>query len=376
MTYPHPCSTLHVPAHGRLRDALKAALILGVLVNCAPEQAVESLVRLSPVASIPAPLSTNDEITLADEDTACVINSYEVRVRCSDRAGSVVGVFGREGEGPGEFLGLGALERGPDGTIGVFDLRASRMTVFRPDGARLSETPVPLFFLPAAPFGSVINGYYLALPSDTVVGLAVLADVDVASGEVLWARDGLDDLVESECGRVVPGRPIPGGGYVFRACQGELVFIGDRDDVHGTAITPPTYVAELPNERDVEAYREGISSIGRGSGMSLPKSASEPYVEGFRETPKTWLLAGDPLVYDDRERLWAATTRDRDRFSYLDVYEGTEYMGTVRIRDRLVGYDILGGTLVALVDRQPGVDGIARRAIDWYRIDEMTFGGS
>ena len=66
---------------------------------------------------------------------------------------------------------------------------------------------------------------------------------------------------------------------------------------------------------------------------------------------------------------------DRDRFSYLDVYEGTEYMGTVRVRDRLVGYDILGGTLAVLVDRQPGVDGIARRAIDWYRIDEVTFGG-
>ena len=375
MTYPRPRSTPRVPTRCRLRDALKAALILATSVSCAPEQADESLVRLSPVASIPAPLSTNTEITLVDEDTACVINSYEVRVRCSDRAGSVVGAFGREGEGPGEFQRLGSLERGPDGTIGVFDMRAGRMTVFRPDGVRLSETPVPRLFSPAAPFGSVINGYYLALPSDTVVGLAVLADVDVASGEVLWARDGLDDLIESECGRVVPGRPIPGGGYVFRSCQSELVFIDDRDDVHGTAITPPTYVAELPNERDVDDYGEGISSIGRRSGMSLPKSALEPYLAGFRETPKGWFPAGDPLVYDDQERLWAATTRDRDRFSYLDVYEGTEYMGTVRVRDRLVGYDILGGTLAVLVDRQPGVDGIARRAIDWYRIDEVMFGG-
>ena len=153
------------------------------------------------------------------------------------------------------------------------------------------------------------------------------------------------------------------------------MFIDDRDDVHGTAITAPTYVPELPNERDVDAYREGISSIGRGSGMSLPKSAWEPYLAGFRETPKGWFLAGDPLVYDAQERLWTATTRDRDRFSYLDVYEGTEYMGTVRIRDRLVGYDILGGTLAVLVERQPGVDGIARRAIDWYQVDEVTFGG-
>ena len=347
MTYPHPCSTLHVPTRCRLRDALKAALILGISVSCAPEQAVKSLVRLSPVASIPAPLSANTEIALVDETTACVINSYEVQVRCSDRAGSVVGAFGGEGEGPGEFRAMGALERGPDGTIGVFDLRADRMTVFRPDGVRLSETRVPRLFLPAAPFGSVISGYYIALPNDTVVGLSVLADVDVTSGEVLWARDGLDDLIESECGWVSPGRPIPGGGYVFSSCQSELVFIDDRDDVYGTAVTAPTYVEELPNERDVDAYREGISSIGRGSGMSLPKSASEPYVAGFRETPKTWLLAGDPLVYDDRERLWAATTRDRDRFSYLDVYEGTEYMGTVRVRDRLVGCRLSNGLFSA-----------------------------
>ena len=304
MRYPRPRSTLRVPTRCRLRDALKAALILATSVSCAPEQAVESLVRLSPVASIPAPLSTSTEITLVDEDTACVINSYEVQVRCSDRAGLVVGAFGREGEGPGEFLAMGALERGPDGTIGVFDLRADRMTVFRPDGVRLSETRVPRLFLPAAPFGSVISGYYIALPNDTVVGLSVLADVDLASGEVLWARDGLDDLVESECGQVFPGRPIPGGGYVFQL---------------------------LPERTRV--------------------------------------------VYDAQERLWTATTRDRDRFSYLDVYEGTEYMGTVRVRDRLVGYDILGGTLAVLVDRQPGVDGIARRAIDWYRIDEVTFGG-
>ena len=78
MTYPRPRSTPRVPTRCRLRDALKAALILATSVSCAPEQADESLVRLSPVASIPAPLSTNTEITLVDEDTACVINSYEV----------------------------------------------------------------------------------------------------------------------------------------------------------------------------------------------------------------------------------------------------------------------------------------------------------
>ena len=293
MTYPHPCSTLHVPTRCRLRDALKAALILGISVSCAPEQAVKSLVRLSPVASIPAPLSANTEIALVDETTACVINSYEVQVRCSDRAGSVVGAFGGEGEGLGEFRAMGALERGPDGTIGVFDLRADRMTVFRPDGVRLSETRVPRLFLPAAPFGSVISGYYIALPNDTVVGLSVLADVDVTSGEVLWARDGLDDLIESECGWVSPGRPIPGGGYVFSSCQSELVWFtthrnGSGLRLPGTVTASRTWTSmKGPNTWGPFASKTGWWATTSLAGRWLPWSTASPASTESRGEPST-----------------------------------------------------------------------------------------
>ena len=83
---------------------------------------------------------------------------------------------------------------------------------------------------------------------------------------------------------------------------------------------------------------------------------------------------GPALVFDSLERLWVATTRDRDNFSYLDIWIGTEYAGTVRIRDRLMGYDILGSTLAALVERKPGPDGVALRAVDWYDIGDVEFG--
>ena len=39
-----------------------------------------------------------------------------------------------------------------------------------------------------------------------------------------------------------------------------------------------------------------------------------------------------------------------------------------------MGYDILGSTLAALVERKPGPDGIAPRAIDWYDIGDVEFG--
>ena len=38
-----------------------------------------------------------------------------------------------------------------------------------------------------------------------------------------------------------------------------------------------------------------------------------------------------------------------------------------------MGYDILGSTLVALVERKPDPDGIAAKAIDWYDIGDLEF---
>ena len=57
--------------------------------------------------------------------------------------------------------------------------------------------------------------------------------------------------------------------------------------------------------------------------MSLPQSAMDPYVIGFREQPKKWFHGFRPFAYDAHGRLWVATTRDHDRFSYFEV-DGTD----------------------------------------------------
>ena len=65
------------------------------------------------------------------------------------------------------------------------------------------------------------------------------------------------------------------------------------------------------------------------------------------------------------------TQRDLFEWSYLDVYENAEYVGSVKVRDRLRGFDLVGSTLVVLVDRQVGADdadGVPDRALDWYDI--------
>ena len=77
------------------------------------------------------------------------------------------------------------------------------------------------------------------------------------------------------------------------------------------------------------------------------------------------------------DALGVATTRDHDAFSYFDIWTDTAYTGAVRVRDRLMGFDIFGSTLVTLVERTPGADGIGERAIDWYDLGEVVnTGGS
>ena len=354
----------------RFSDPCVAALLVATISGCVAEEGGEGFdVHLSPSASTAAQLSASNEVALADENTACVINSYESRIRCNDRAGSVVGVFGGEGDGPGEFRRLSFIRRGPNGTVGAFDMDLSRLTVFTPFGVRVDETRLPTGFVPGGPFGNSLLGQLFTFPAGDMVPV----EVDAGTGEVLWQRDNLDGVAETECGELIAVLPSVGGGWIFRACRKKLVFLTDRDGDHATIVEAPTYVEELPNERDVEAYRESIANISGGAGRSLPASAWEPYLADFRETPKRWFLRGSPMVYDSQDRLWVATTRDRDAFSYLDIYIGTEYAGTVRIRDRLMGYDLLGSTMAALVERQPDRNGIAGRAIDWYRIDGLDF---
>lgn len=321
---------------------------------------------LKPVASVDAPLSRNTDVALVDENTACVINSHEFLVQCRNRAGSRVGVFGGEGEGPGEFRRPAYVERGPAGTLGVFDLALRRMTVFQASGTRLSETTLPPVFFPVGPFGTSVTGHYFTVPEGTPVPI----EVELTSGEILWEWRGVHDLVETECGMLGPGLRGPDGGYVFRACENELVFVPAREADRATVVSAPTYVPELPNERDVDAYREDLAAMA--GGMSMPRSAMTPYLDSFREEPKMWFLVPRSLAYDGVGRLWVATTRDRDASSYLDVYVGVDYAGTVRIRDRLVGYDLLGSTMAALVERTPGPNGVGNRAIDWYQIDGVN----
>ena len=197
-------------------------------------------------------------------------------------------------------------------------------------------------------------------------------EVDAFSGEVIWERPDLVDTVGRDCFAGITGILNPEGGLVTTACGHELVFLDPFAAEMSLVVAAPNHFAALPSDRDVEAYLDGLARIGGGSGFLSP-ARKEAYAAGYREEPRRWFLSQTSLAFDGENRLWAALTLDRDAFSYLEIWPGARYAGTVRIRDRLMGFDILGSTLVALVERKPDRHGIAQRAIDWYDIGEIEF---
>ena len=334
-----------------------AASMAAATVACDSGTATAPTVSLVSVASVSAPFSDATRPLLVNQDLVCLANSFEMRVRCVDRGGHLVGMFGRKGEGPGEFELPPHLLRGPNGTVGTISI--NRLTVFTPGGDLVDHMTLPISFLqPAAKaFDTTLLGHSYEGPSMSPV------EIDLASATLRWERHDIHNVVATECGRVALGVASPTGGWTFPACQRELVFFLDRDAPTATAIRSPTYAEELPNERDLAEHQERAGRM-----------AFQMDLDTYRETPKRNHLRIGSLAYDDQARLWVATQRDRAHFSYFDLYGGTEYVGSVQIKDRVLGYDLYGSTLVVLVERPLDADGIGWRALDWYDIAEVDLG--
>ena len=357
------------------RATVAVVLVATATVGCSRGAGDDVPFSLRPFASNRLPLSRSDDVALVSADVACILNSFESQIVCTDRRGHDVGVFGREGEGPGEFRGSPGLERGPDGMLAVFEIHSAQLSFFQPNGTLVSETRMPVDFFMSDLHAGRGLGYRLAMLDRTrsadqpdYVPMAV----DAFSGEVIWERPDLVDSVGRDCFTGITGILNPKGGLVTTACGHELVFLSPFAVESASAVVAPNYVALPPSDRDVEAYLDRVTRIGGGSGFLSP-AQKEAYAAEYRAEPRRWFLSQTSLAFDGENRLWAALTLDRDAFSYIEIWIGARYAATVRIRDRLLGFDILGSTLVALVEREPDQYGIAQRGIDWYDIAEIEF---
>jgi len=304
---------------------------------------------------------------LSDETTACVITSREAEIHCVNRTGDVIGVFGRKGRGPGEFQLISHLVGGPDNALGVVDDRLERFSVFEPSGILATDVALPdggWTFGTVRRFDTHLAGIWQSFDvlrrGQASTALLPLIEVDIASGEV--AHQEIPPVeAEVECGTIIYGVPTPQGGWVYVACEGHLVFVGE--DGTTTVLRAPTYTGELPDDRDVAE---------RGAGGTVAREDLEEY----RNTSEHYHLLLAQHKFDEQGRFWIATQRDRDEYSYLDVYVPGDaaFLGSVRVDDRIIGFDLLGSTLVVVVERQvspENPDGIAERAVDWYDLSGM-----
>jgi hypothetical protein len=126
----------------------------------------------------------------------------------------------------------------------------------------------------------------------------------------------------------------------------------------------PEYREERRNARDMEERAETYRAVFK---MEAP-------AEVLREQaakPKPALVPGEPLKYDSRGRLWLLTSRGHDEFSYFEVFDGERHVGRARVRDRVLGFDVLDTTLVVLAERGTrDANGLRPLHLDWYRVPE------
>lgn len=350
---------------------LVAWVVLGTLAcstDVGPEPAA-TVFEATLMARVMVPEPTRStEIVLTEEDTACIIYSYDEQIHCTTTDGGGF-TLGRAGDGPGEFRGLVTLLRGGGGSITAID--RSGLRTLSPSGEVLSAVVLPGFlFGTDRMLGQSLSG-------TRVTPWAVwLEEIDTRTGEVLWERDFPVDA-PGECaehpllteGTLSVSAHVPTNGYltpwnsVLFICRANLALWEHRDAEEFEVLDPVSHEDEYPNAQDVADYEATMRAVPGASDFA--REARE-----YANTPKHWWMGGQTPVFDQaRDWAWIGANRDRESFSYVDIFAGErfEYVGAMRVEGRMVGFDLLGSTLVVLVELP-----LSDVAIDWYDISGLV----
>lgn len=336
----------------------------------APLEGTEGVVL--DAVSEPVPFTVTYVLSLVADDRVCMVVSYEKQVNCGGRAWDDVLRFGREGEGPGEYRAIVGLVPMPDDRLGVIDVTLERLTIVDPAGEVERTVPFearPHLIRPASDslFAVTTLGFESWMPDRQEARRRTRTDwVAPGDGIVRTQTLVLPDTAATHTAPLFGGAWSPEHGFAFVRPPYEIVRFTPEGDYIGL-FTPSHYEPELPNRRDIEDRAAALRFVfGR-----TPSSAE---LRGYAADPKHGTLGSMALTFTDDGLLWIAATRDRDRWSYIDVYSGgTRYVGSVRIRDRMLAFDVRNGTLAVLVERSAiGADGVRPYAIDWYDVTEWA----
>ena len=343
-----------------------------IVVACAQDRQLcpmSTAADLEPLAqSGSLPYSLNDTFAILDDSTACIVDSYEVRILCGDRNWGRVTALGREGKGPGELSPNGYLVSGPADSVSYVDPGNSRLTVFTPGSAGRSFE-WPALVGPAGEWdrsGRLAAYAFPSTPSGTPELRVVTLDLEgkVLAENKLRFDPGTLDVVKA----ILTGATqSPNGGWAVRAEADQrqaLAQYSSKGGFLGLLEWPPL-AASHPTARDMDTYVEQYERVFR-------RSPTDAQLREFRDRPLGRLPRSTvrrTVQIDGEDRVWVLTTARTDTTTCVDLFAGLEYTGAVEFAGRVLGIQILDSLLLTLAEDRPGDSSdVPERHLAWYRI--------
>lgn len=341
-------------------------VVLGLTAACHTGDAYPDPALELRATSEGVPFSETHFLLLTDDNNACLIDSYESQVVCGGPEWREVTRLGREGRGPGEFYALLGVESLESGGLGVVDFGNRRATLLSPSG-RVERT-IPFGGRPSlirTPADSILlvpesdPGHWAPGQSSTRRRTRI-ARVRVETGAIQWDTLLVPESVPMGDIPMVGGAWSPQHGYVFLQYPYQLIRFSPAGDFLNV-ISPSHYEPEFPSDQDAKKHISDLTQL-------FGQRPSDQSIRHWREKPKRGVVNVQQVTFSEDGLLWVATTRDRTLWSYIDVYSsgGKGHVGSLRVRDRLLAFDVRQGTLAVLVERKR--DGIPAYDIDWYRV--------
>ena len=273
-----------------------------------------------------------------------VLDGAGRRVLGYDATGALIGVWGREGNGPGEFANPGGLAVAPDGALWVTDDGNRRVTLIpRQEGQE--PVSIPLTESAGAVSGDIAladDGLYGVLrtfrfsPGDDA-GPPPLAlvhmNLEGTYDDTLWTAERPPmDQVEARMGNqmmmlLVQQAFAPGfywgqfGDGTFALVEGPEYVIHlldtDGDEVRTIRRDPP---AREPTVEDIEGERERQRDRAPPSNMPGAEQLMEERLEALTFADRIPRVTG--LAVDTQDRLWVGVSVDTPgETERIDVYD-------------------------------------------------------
>lgn len=262
-----------------------------------------------------------------------------MRIIVVDPDGSLFREFGREGEGPGEFISPEGFTVLRDGSAVVYDGSRTAFLVFGPGGDFERQVRMPK---PDADALVRVTGIEPAWDATAVVPTTAVTSVsfDVATGEAQAERGPVEriDLTESQARRELIAEhrlvgwfstnenlmftpallvaPLPGGGAAFVDSATYAVNVADPTGGVVRVLTraiPPREVTEGLKDAWREITTEFMTTEWAGELAGVEGPMPEPVKQQIAELVRRWRFAGEvPVVRslkaDWEGRVWVERT--------------------------------------------------------------------